>query len=281
MIMTPLSGKHRGKYLRATTLMVGIAAALFALPGFSTVPGDVTPRIVDGVDVPNGKYPFVAMIGAYYFNDHVEADCVGTLVAPDIVVTAAHCMERYLDDPQTEKLGIAIGRPDPHDYTMGQRVRLRSLVLHPQYDPATRENNIAFIELEEPVKGIAPLALTPLSTAGQVSRPLSVTLAGWGLRPGYRMREKTVAVIDAASCQAANTQRTICAAPAAEYFDDGGPVFAQASDTASMQLVGIVSEILFEDAGLPQSHTAMDSATLWETLKDSPEGARIAGRLGR
>ena len=47
----------------------------------------ISPRVINGVDAPAGRYPYYVMLVDPSYN----LRCGGTLIAPDIVLTAAHC----------------------------------------------------------------------------------------------------------------------------------------------------------------------------------------------
>jgi len=83
------------------------AAATRRLPikagphGASRAPGAITPKIVGGTAVPNGKYKFQAALLAQSFgsNDFERQYCGGSLITPFEVLTAAHCVEFVGDEP--------------------------------------------------------------------------------------------------------------------------------------------------------------------------------------
>ena len=65
-------------------LLAGVAAPLEASPA-----GDVGVRIINGSDAPAGAWPSIA-----YLTAGVGAPqwaCAGTVIAPRVILTAAHC----------------------------------------------------------------------------------------------------------------------------------------------------------------------------------------------
>jgi hypothetical protein len=63
--------------------------------GATRAPGAITPKIVGGTAVPNGKYKFQAALLAQSFgnNDFQRQYCGGSLITPFEVLTAAHCVD--------------------------------------------------------------------------------------------------------------------------------------------------------------------------------------------
>src|SRR5512139_2027489 len=59
------------------------------------------PRIVGGAPAPVGAYPFMAALQLWQSNGYLTV-CGGTLIAPDQVLTAAHCVDQW-------KTGVANG----------------------------------------------------------------------------------------------------------------------------------------------------------------------------
>jgi len=129
-------------------------------------------RIVGGVEARPGSHPWIVSLqmGESHF-------CGGTLVAPDVVITAAHC--------------VADGNPDrivagAHDHNRPnanvQISRPKQVVAHQRYNPDTTMNDIAVIQLATPFKYNAGVQPACLPEAGEVlPESTQGTVAGWGL----------------------------------------------------------------------------------------------------
>src|SRR5215207_9183860 len=65
----------------------------------------VSPMIVGGTAVPNGKYPFMVYIELYR-NGKRSGFCGGSLIDRDSVLTAAHCLKN------TTGAVVVVGRTD-------------------------------------------------------------------------------------------------------------------------------------------------------------------------
>lgn len=94
-------------------------------------------------DVPDADYLVQAEAYPQIVDLLSPGDCLGTLVTPDWLITAAHCAA-HLSDGHT----IAI---DGADY------EVEGVVCHPSYDGD--EHDIAMVKLTEPVVDLPPLSL--------------------------------------------------------------------------------------------------------------------------
>lgn len=128
-------------------------------------------RIVGGQEARPGSHPWIVSLqmGSSHF-------CGGTIVAEDVVVTAAHCVA----DGSPSK--IVAGAHNHNSPSGVQSSSPSRITMHPQYNPQTTMNDIAVIKLATPFKFNDKVMPACLPSAGeQVPDNTQGTVAGWGL----------------------------------------------------------------------------------------------------
>jgi hypothetical protein len=82
--------------------------------------------------------------------------CSGALVAPDLVLTAAHCA----GSGESEGLGhFAVFGPNADDLAHTRRIRVKEQIKHPKAAGEGLGYDVALFKLETPVTDITPMAL--------------------------------------------------------------------------------------------------------------------------
>lgn len=157
-----------------------------------------TLRILGGREAQPGEWPWQVVI----LNRYREAFCGGTLVAPQWVMTAAHCVRRKL----YVRLGehdLAVREGSELDYKVSRAVT------HPQYDSTTVDNDVALLQLPEPVEPgprISPACLPEQGASLPVGD--SCTIIGWGKERNTHifgtdiLHEAEVPIIASSVCEA-------------------------------------------------------------------------------
>ncbi len=250
-------------------VFVGTSSVAAAGPaGAGANGGSIQPSVVGGTAVPDGTYPFQAALLGQTFgtDDWARQFCGGTLIAPNKVLTAAHCVdfigpgkELSIDD-----FRIVVGRTVLTSH-QGQKRRVRAIAIDPRWDPKTSRFDAAVVTLKSAVVGIDPIAVVTPGTDA-LERPGSTMIAtGWGnthavpVGPGpggihypHRLREVNVTLVSQPECATAYTvdgttefypRTMICAGSTGKdtcQGDSGGPLFVPAV-TGGWIEVGITS----------------------------------------
>ncbi|MGO1052787.1 S1 family peptidase [Crossiella sp. CA198] len=199
---------------------------------------DVDPLIVGGTTTTTEANPWTVAV----FHSNRE-HCGGTLIAPNKVVTAAHCTD---GDPAS-RFSVVAGRTDMRT-TKGVVAKVTKYWQHPSYRSVEQGDDVAVLtldrNLEQKTLPLVTAADTGLYRAGTVT-----TTLGWGdIRSGGPsspvLRKVDVPLTSDATCKSAygeyNATSMVCAGlPAGGkdscQGDSGGPL------VTAGKLVGVVS----------------------------------------
>lgn len=211
--------------------------------------------------------------------------CGATLIAPNLVVTAAHCLYDFSQDEARESLSLVFGVTNLQDHgaLKAERIRIDSFRIHPEYNHETFENDIALMTLAAP--SLRSPAVVDMDKDFLVPEA-EVVVAGWGeinsmgTRPD-ELRSTALKVVDNESCSHkfgsgyAVFPENICAyeiSADACHGDSGGPLYSFSQGES--KLVGIVSWGLGCALTLPGVYTRVSSFDLangaleWPLWKD-------------
>jgi hypothetical protein len=152
--------------------------------------------------------------------------CTATLVAPRVLLTAAHCLQS--DTPPDAFFGAA---PDQG----GTRIAIVDVHRHPQFDPSILVNDIALVLLHDPAPGTPwPLPTTPLAQGA------TLRLVGFGRTgatdstpPRKRQGTAILGTLNASDFYFAPSPSQTCEG------DSGGPAFATVNNVEVV--VGVTS----------------------------------------
>lgn len=147
----------------------------------------------------------------------VSVVCTGTLIAPRVVATAAHCLGGLAPAAFDVWFGATVGA------TPGSRVRVVGGAAHPAYDPEADGNDVAVLFLERAERDVTPLPWLdrPAELAGASAR-----VVGYGTPDGKAeggTRLGGTATIESLS---ESSLRIIPAPSMTCRGDSGGPVLA-------------------------------------------------------
>ncbi len=164
------------------------AAAVLAMTGAAPAQtaacpsGQIKTRVIGGKDAGPGDYPFQAFVLA---NNML---CGGTLISPTAILTAGHCVTQKNSKTKLAATAFSIRLDSIEAFSGGEYHSAKAgngvakVILHPDYNPMTYENDIAILELSK-ASAIAPVKLEGVSAPAIGDAQFAATrgrVLGWG-----------------------------------------------------------------------------------------------------
>ena len=212
---------------------------LVVIAVITNISESVPDSIVGGEEVQNGRaYPWMASL--IHRDKHY---CGGSLIHPEWIVTAAHCITDKKPDE------IVLASLDISEMNYGIRRHVKIIIVHNKYNATMRYHDIAMVQLSDPVFEIPPIKML-----GRDAREGDMMeVLGWGLYSpssgiSKKLRHVYLPLVSNAYCARSYrdkiTDDHVCCGYAEGkkdscQGDSGGPLFMNID--GSSQLVALVS----------------------------------------
>ncbi len=215
------------------------------------------PQIVGGEQVPKGGNKFIVSVQLKFGNATWSHWCGGAILDKKHILTAAHCGFYNGNPIPASDVRVFVGSVKLGDKKKGYYVKAADLIVHPQYNSSTQNNDVMIIALGKKLSKPKTASIVASGSSDYQSTGYPLTTAGWGstvqydagesVPPNYPriMREVVVNVVSDSQCESEYGvlyQSQMCAAAPGKdscQGDSGGPLFTQVN--GAWIVVGIVS----------------------------------------
>lgn len=270
-----------GRWAGALAVLMLLALALL-LPAGASARAAATASIIGGDGATIEEFPSLAYIQAREGKSGFA--CTGTVVAPKVILTAAHCIEDLERGSFTSagNYAVATGTTTPGKALRQNVFRVAETHVFPGFDPGNLRGDAGILVLDRPTAA-PPIALAGPADAALYEGGTTVRLAGWGLTQanaadGPDSLRSTSLVVQAPTFCKQKTRRyynvysaaqQLCAidAPSRKsggcFGDSGGPAIGQRTDGAPVQLGIISTGGPFCSTQLPNVLTRIDYVGPW------------------
>jgi secreted trypsin-like serine protease len=250
-------------------------------------------RIVNGFPTTIKTNPWQAALVQGLVEEPRRAQfCGGSVIDPEWVITAAHCMDNFIVNNDPARVHVVAGTTN---YTTGgQRVGVKRIVVHPSWNREKNDNDVALLQLSQrlTIPTVRAIQLVSSGTAFTPGIPLQVT--GWGAisESGSGSPDLLGAIVPLVSNSVCNEKDSYAGRVTANMFcagfrdggrdscqgDSGGPIWLTVGGKET--LLGVVS---FGDGCARRLkygiYTRLANYTAWAqlTMRGLREEVAVAG----
>ena len=260
------------KYLVALLLFVPTLLDVKSLADTQNTKDRDRHDIARGSDVVPGQYPFVVLV--FHLIDPVEETgslCTGSLIAPNWVLTAAHCLvdeDGNVAEPSDVTAFVGHDFEEILTDTASRRVASQ-VVTHPQYNHSVLgTNDIGLIQLTQPFPVEPVSILTSAEEAIYAPSGTTATAVGWGRTENGEfpdiLQHVSIPMYSLEECRRrlqpfgfGQAPGTFCAGTAAEGTrpgDSGGPLLVPFGNDWGQVGVASLASIDPELVGFPGTY---------------------------
>jgi len=208
-------------------IFIVASAVIFMAGSVVCAEAQKTPRIKGGQEAEALAWPWMAaLVNADQSDAYKGHFCGASLIHPRWVITAAHCVKNVWGlDSDPDDIDVVLGVNDLRDNLKGERIGVKRVVSHPDYDYLSEDADIALLELRQ-ASSYAPVPIVSgeasvLMLSGESSADWENGMAmGWGFADTddqweypYKLQQVTLPIVSNDICNEAYTE---------EYeWDDG------------------------------------------------------------
>lgn len=279
--MSQVRGTSSGR-LTAALCSAALLLPALVLPAAASAGGDAQASIIGGRGATIEEFPSLAYIEAHEGSSGFA--CTGTVAAPRVILTAAHCVEDIERGNFTpaNQYAVATGTTSPSKALRENVFKVVETHVFPGFDPGALRGDAAILILDRPTAA-PPIALAGSADAALYGGGAALQLAGWGLTGANAVKapetlRATDMVIQSPTSCAQKTRRyypqfsgvaQFCAldAPSKKsggcFGDSGGPGIGQRTDGTPVELGIISTGGPFCNTKFPNVLTRVDTVSGW------------------
>lgn len=210
----------------------------------------MTPFIIRGEIATPGQFPWIVYVRWMRKDEHSFHYCTGSIISPNYVLTAAHCVPKD-EDPLPVSVFTWQGCGVMRNVFGGPEYKAEQIKRHAGYDKEGVEggNDIALIKLKEPIEKSMPVCLPAENRSFE-----NLVAAGWGevddefgTKVSDCLRQADLKTVTDTMCRlifpTANHEKVMCAGGNTGICqgDSGGALMSRNSTDGRVYQAGINS----------------------------------------